>query len=81
MIRLFDIGRPGRVYELSEGWHMLPDPEGVGKSAGYANALPESKRTVTVPSCWNGRRGWPGNGNSRNEFCKLPDGDGEGVER
>ena len=53
MIRLFDIGRAGRVYELSEGWHMLPDPDGVGKSAGYAAGLPEGARTVTVPSCWN----------------------------
>ena len=53
MIRLFDIGRAGRVYELSEGWHMLPDPDGVGKSAGYENGLPEEKRTVAVPSCWN----------------------------
>ena len=53
MIRLFDIGRKGRVYELSEGWHMLPDPEGKGKSEGYAAGLPEGARPVTVPSCWN----------------------------
>ena len=53
MIRLFDIGRAGRVYELAEGWRMMPDPEGIGRSEGWERGLPEDARLATVPSCWN----------------------------
>lgn len=53
MLRRFDIGRTGLVYELTEGWRMLPDPEGVGKAEGWERGLPEGARPVTVPSCWN----------------------------
>lgn len=53
MIRRFDIGRGGRVFELSEGWRMLPDPEGVAKAEGWERGLPDTARPVTVPSCWN----------------------------
>ena len=53
MIRLFDIGRAGRVYELSEGWRMMPDPNGVGYVGGWERGLPEGARLTTVPSCWN----------------------------
>ena len=53
MIRRFDIGRTGRVFELSEGWRMLPDPDGIGKSEGWAQGLPDTARPVAVPSCWN----------------------------
>ncbi len=53
MLRRFDIGRTGLVYELTEGWRMLPDPEGVGKAEGWERGLPEGARPVAVPSCWN----------------------------
>ena len=53
MLRRFDIGRGERVFELSEGWRMLPDPEGRGLPEGWQYGLPEEARPTTVPSCWN----------------------------
>ena len=53
MVRRFDIGRTGHVLELGEGWRMLPDPEGYGKSDGWERGLPDTARPVAVPSCWN----------------------------
>ncbi|MBO7762326.1 MAG: hypothetical protein J6T24_05980 [Clostridia bacterium] len=53
MTRRFDIGRSGLVYELSEGWRMLPDPEGIGRKEGWERGLPEGARPTAVPSCWN----------------------------
>ena len=53
MTRRFDIGRAGLVYELSEGWRMLPDPEGIGRREGWERGLPAGARLVAVPSCWN----------------------------
>ena len=53
MIRRFDLGREGRLYELCEGWRMMPDTEGVATAEHWEAGLPAAARPVAVPSCWN----------------------------
>ena len=53
MIRRFDLGREGRLYELCEGWRMMPDTEGVAAAEHWEAGLPAAARPVAVPSCWN----------------------------
>ncbi len=53
MIRSFDNGRGRQEKELSFGWYLCPDPNGVGTEERWYEKAPSGLRIATVPGCWN----------------------------
>ncbi|MBE6625071.1 MAG: beta-glucuronidase [Ruminococcaceae bacterium] len=53
MKRLFNDHKVRYVQSLNGAWKFIADKDGVGKTQGWQNGLPENAETVIVPSVWN----------------------------
>ena len=57
MLRLFKESVHRRITALDGEWYYCTDRTGTAKENGWPQALPQGKKPIIVPSCWNNEPG------------------------
>lgn len=57
MLRLFQESATRTIHSLDGEWYYCIDNQGNGKKENWQKALPETKRPIIIPSCFNNELG------------------------